>query len=177
MNFYVLFTHTHLSKQQKVVIRNVDSKPLSECEGEDDPNFCPPVILLENSFILQIPRQINMDDDLQVVIVSTSEIPFYYYAYSRLPAWAAVVTVITLFVFLFLMTTLCCCCILMMCRRQQMRQERTISAGHGRRRNAPNGSPVYSPTSPVLFDLPPIYVVPEAAPLPEKSAPPAYTSY
>jgi len=170
LNFYVLFPNTNLSKKQKVSIHNINThKKLAECEGDDDAHFCPPIILLESEFILRMPY--GSQDALEVVIVSTTPIPYYYYAYYRLPAWATVTTVIATFVFLFLMTTLCCCCILMMCRHH--RGERTTTTGHcRRRRHVPAGQPVYSTSNPVLFDLPPIYMVHEEGPLPEKSAPP-----
>jgi len=172
LNFYILFTKTDLNKQQTVSILNTNNEVLSQCSGSyNDGSFCPPVIMLENSFILELPT--GLDDAVQVVIVSTTAVPYYYYAYSRLPAWAAVTTVIATFV-LFLMTGLCCCCLVMMCRRQHHRRAATHSSGPTQCRNLPGGSPLYSTDTPVFFDLPPIYVAREEGPLPQKTAAPVH---
>jgi len=173
MNFYILFTKTDLNKQQTVFILNSNNETLSQCSGSDnDGSFCPPVIMLENSFILELPG--GLEDAIQVVIVSTTAVPYYYYAYSRLPAWAAVTTVIATFVFLFLMTGLCCCCLVMMCRRQHHRRAATHSSGPTQCRNLPGGPPLYSTDTPVFFDLPPIYVAREEGPLPQKTTAPVH---
>lgn len=165
MNYYILFTHTNLNPGQRVSILDDDWSILAVCEGDDDDGvqFCPPVILLKKSFILRLPYS----QDVQVVIVATSPIPYGYYAYSQLPAWATVATVIVTFIFVFLMTLLCCCCLRMLCCRR--RRETTVSSGHARcHRNIPDGPPVYS-ANPVIFDLPPIYVVREEAPVSPKT--------
>jgi len=165
MNYYILFTNAHLSSWQKVYIID-DDQTIAVCEGDNSgAQFCPPVIFLKNSFTLQLPP--GHDHDVQVVIVATSSIPYAYYAYSQLPAWATVATVIVTFIFVFLMTLLCCCCLRTLCCRR--RRERTVSSGHARcGRNIPDGPPVYS-ANPVIFDLPPIYVVREEAPVSPKT--------
>jgi len=169
-NFYILFTQTHLKRNQKVSIVDVDKKMtvLAKCEGDEDSNFCPPIVLLKNEFYLRMSPDMT-ENDLKVVIVSTTKIPYYYYAYSQLPAWATVMTVFITFVFLFLMTLMCCCCVLMMCRRR--RRATVGTASHrGCRRTHADGPPVYSTANPVIFDIPPTYVEHEQAPaIPQKS--------
>uniref|UniRef100_A0A914X147 CUB domain-containing protein n=1 Tax=Plectus sambesii TaxID=2011161 RepID=A0A914X147_9BILA len=166
MDFYILFTKSHLNMGERVEIFDGDMSPLSYCEGDGgDPtdDFCPPVILLKNNFYLSMPA---VGNDVQVVVVATSPVPYSYYAYSQLPAWATVTTILITFVFLFLMTALCCACMLAVCRRH--RRARTASTGHTRCRNVPDGPPVYSTNYPV-FDLPPIYMVREETSVDQKT--------
>jgi hypothetical protein len=168
-NFYILFTETNLGHNEKVSIivpEDEKKKTVAECVG-DSSNFCAPIVLLKNEFYFKLPPFLS-ENAIKIVVVSTTHIPYSYYAYSQLPAWATVVTVFITFVFLFLMTLMCCCCMLMMCRRH--RRASVVTASPLGRRTHSDGPPVYSTANPVIFDIPPTYVEHEQAPpMPQKS--------